>query len=235
MAAQIVVIEGSSVGTEFPLEDRIICEVGSSDDADLTLPDEDIVPVHLKIYRENADYHIFDLSGRGFLINGNRSLKHALKAGDVVALGSHALRFEVTADEDDDAPLKTRIDAGESDGDSSDDDSSPQFASKADVAARSTGAELQAIKGNDTGKVFALGDRPMSILGRGIATDITVWDIRVSRVHCRIDGRGGEYTVSDMNSSNGTYVNGVRLKKPEKLKPGDFIKLGSTVLQFDKV
>jgi pSer/pThr/pTyr-binding forkhead associated (FHA) protein len=70
------------------------------------------------------------------------------------------------------------------------------------------------------------------IMGRGVSTDITLWDIRCSRAHCRIDRRGDAYQVSDLNSSNGTYVNGQKLKAPHRLQAGDMIKLGASVLQF---
>jgi len=71
----------------------------------------------------------------------------------------------------------------------------------------------------------------MFIIGRGVATDITVWDIRVSRVHCRIDRDETGYVVTDLNAANGTFVNGQKIET-HRLKPGDEIKVGSTVLQY---
>jgi len=223
MTARLCVIEGASEGTVFDLKDRIIFEVGSGDGVDCPLDDPDIVGVHLKIYRENQDFHVFDLSGRGFLVNGRRSLKHALMPGDVVTIGSHALRFEnEAAAEDHTIPAPAPSSAA-----------GPTGTQVERGGARRV--ELQAIKGNDTGKVYDLVAKPMHILGRGIATDITVWDIRVSRVHARVDGKDGGFFVSDLNSANGTYVNGERLEGSHELANGDYIKLGSTIFHFEEV
>lgn len=230
MTAKIVIVEGATETKEYPLEGKVIFEVGQEPGVDISLDDPDVVPVHLKIYQENDEFHAFDLSGRGFLVNGRRNLKHSLRSGDLIAIGNHALRFE-----DEEAPgagreVGTSTEHGE--------DENLQLMSRADGVTRPQSneprAELQVIKGNDAGKVFSLIEKPMSVMGRGIATDITVWDIRASRIHCRIDGRDERYVISDMNSSNGTYVNGIKLKKPHTLKAGDTIKIGSSVLQFDQ-
>lgn len=233
MPAQLVIIEGQSEsesrGQPISLEHRVIFEIGRSDDADLTLNDPDIVPVHLKIYKEKKEFHIFDLSGRGFLVNGRRRLKHHLIHEDIIAIGSHAIRFEQYITNESSPELdyvKTVPDV---------DREELAFMSQAGAPAEESAgpkAELKAIKGNDTGKTFDILNRPMSVMGRGIATDITVWDIRCSRVHARIDSAEATYTVSDMNSSNGTYVNGRKIESPVPLKSGDTIKIGSTTLQF---
>ena len=233
MPAQLVIIEGPSEsqtrGQPISLEDRVIFEIGRSDDADLTLDDPDIVPVHLKVYKEKKEFHIFDLSGRGFLVNGRRRLKHHLQHEDIVAIGSHAIRFEqyITNESSPEVDyVKTVPDV---------DREELAFMSQAGAPAQeppTPKVELKAIKGNDAGKTFDLLNRPMSVMGRGIATDITVWDIRCSRVHARIDSVENAYTLSDMNSSNGTYVNGRKVESPVTLKSGDTIKIGSTTLQF---
>jgi pSer/pThr/pTyr-binding forkhead associated (FHA) protein len=230
MPAQLVVVEGSSQRAPILLNDRVIFEIGRSEDADLHLNDPDIVPIHLKIYKENKEFHVFDLSGRGFLVNGRRRLKHHLKHQDMIAIGSHALRFEddpALEPEPSNDHVATVVDA--------DSDDSIAFKSHAGISATvDPVVELEALKGNDTGKKFDLLNRPMSVMGRGIATDITVWDIRCSRIHCRIDGQGDQYTLSDMNSSNGTFVNGRKIDNPVLLRAGDTIKIGSTTLQFNQ-
>jgi pSer/pThr/pTyr-binding forkhead associated (FHA) protein len=43
-------------------------------------------------------------------------------------------------------------------------------------------------------------------------------------------GAGGEYLIEDLASTNGTYVNGVRVQAPVALSPGDMIDLGTTRL-----
>ena len=70
------------------------------------------------------------------------------------------------------------------------------------------------------------------ILGRQAGRGLTVDDGTVSREHARIFLRGGTYQVADLNSSNGTFVNGRRITRSE-LRPGDVLKLGSVELRFE--
>lgn len=55
----------------------------------------------------------------------------------------------------------------------------------------------------------------------------------ISRVHCRIDNRNGNYTITDLQSANGTYVNRVRLQpnQPHPIKNGDVIRLANSDFQ----
>jgi pSer/pThr/pTyr-binding forkhead associated (FHA) protein len=56
-----------------------------------------------------------------------------------------------------------------------------------------------------------LEDFPVYI-GRGAGADIRVEDVYVSRLHCEIIARDGNLVVNDLNSKNGTFVNGVRME-----------------------
>lgn len=55
----------------------------------------------------------------------------------------------------------------------------------------------------------------------------------ISRVHCRIDRIGDDYTVTDLQSANGTFVNRIRLQpnKPHPIKDGDMIRLANSDFQ----
>lgn len=56
----------------------------------------------------------------------------------------------------------------------------------------------------------------------------------ISRIHCRIDNKAGQYTVTDLQSANGTFVNRVRLQanRPQAIKNGDIIRLANSDFQF---
>jgi len=71
-----------------------------------------------------------------------------------------------------------------------------------------------------------------NVLGR--APDATVWIDApgVSRHHARILIRGGDATVEDLGSKNGTYVRDRRVATPLPLCDGDQIRLGSVVITF---
>jgi pSer/pThr/pTyr-binding forkhead associated (FHA) protein len=64
------------------------------------------------------------------------------------------------------------------------------------------------------------------LVGRGSDCDLRVNDEDVSRHHCLIRVRGQEASLSDLGSSNGTFVNGKRVLSQVALNSGDEIRLG---------
>ena len=66
-------------------------------------------------------------------------------------------------------------------------------------------------------------------LGRDITNDIVINDPEVSRHHLRMTRGAGGFTIEDLGSTNGTFVNGQRLTGARPLRPGDMVGLGETV------
>lgn len=66
-------------------------------------------------------------------------------------------------------------------------------------------------------------------LGRDITNDIVINDPEVSRHHLRLTRGGGGFTIEDLGSTNGTFINGQRLTGARPLRPGDMVGLGETV------
>ena len=64
--------------------------------------------------------------------------------------------------------------------------------------------------------------------------DVCLEDISVSRIHARVVKEEEKVYIEDLNSTNGTLINGQRLQPYEKrkLEEGDEIKCGKTVLIF---
>lgn len=87
--------------------------------------------------------------------------------------------------------------------------------------------------GTKDGLKFPLGRRGV-IIGRRRTSDIRIEDTNVSRVHASIDCVGEEYFLTDLGSTNGTYVNGARINK-RKLAAGDLVRIGTTILEFKVV
>jgi predicted component of type VI protein secretion system len=75
-------------------------------------------------------------------------------------------------------------------------------------------------------------DRPASIVGRDATCDIQIDNLGVSRAHCQFVKRGDTYIVQDMNSANGTYVNGQKVGE-HYLKDGDEVLIGKFLIKFD--
>src|SRR5437762_6685942 len=73
------------------------------------------------------------------------------------------------------------------------------------------------------------------MLGRGDAADFTNDDERASRLHVRITSKDDVWTVDDLGAANGTFVNGSRIRGAARLRHGDEIRMGRTVLKFEIV
>jgi predicted component of type VI protein secretion system len=76
-----------------------------------------------------------------------------------------------------------------------------------------------------TRKVFAVRP-PQAILGRAKGNTLRIPSSEVSRQHCRLLLQDGVVTVEDLDSVNGTFLNGKRLKQAEVVRPGDRLELG---------
>jgi len=76
-----------------------------------------------------------------------------------------------------------------------------------------------------------LSDNPLTV-GRSPDADIITLDERASRMHCGVRLWDGEYYVKDLKSKNGTYLNQKRVEMA-KIKPGDKIRLGNSILTVD--
>jgi hypothetical protein len=70
-----------------------------------------------------------------------------------------------------------------------------------------------------------------NIIGRDVNCNITINDSTVSSTHAVILFRSGKYSITDQQSSHGTFVNGEDIElEPRYLKDGDIIRLGKTIL-----
>jgi len=88
------------------------------------------------------------------------------------------------------------------------------------------------IRGSGPPELFPL-DRDRITIGRSEGNDVTLRDDRlVSHVHAVIESYGASFSLRDLGSSNGTFVNGQSLVGEQVLRPGDEIRLGRTQLLF---
>ncbi len=88
------------------------------------------------------------------------------------------------------------------------------------------------LDGDGTGAEYRLNKR-VTKLGRDRGNDIVLGaDREISRFHAEIKRTGEAYTLVDMISRFGTYVNGVKIREKE-LRAGDRIRIGQTTLGFD--
>jgi DNA-binding winged helix-turn-helix (wHTH) protein len=72
----------------------------------------------------------------------------------------------------------------------------------------------------------------VNVIGREPPATIRIEGRGLSRNHARIQVSGGDATLEDLGSKNGTYVNGRRITTPVRLSDGDEIRLGAISLTF---
>lgn len=91
---------------------------------------------------------------------------------------------------------------------------------------------LVVVDGPSSGQTFYL-DEPAISIGRLGSNDICLEDPFVSRHHCVIRNEDDECLIEDLNSANGTYVNGERVNKG-LLKEGCLIQIGASQFIFKR-
>lgn len=99
------------------------------------------------------------------------------------------------------------------------------------------GESLQEEQTPDMTQNFQEPFRPLPkaqwMIGRSRTCDFVIPAIRVSRQHCLLTRMpDGLFIIEDLSSTNGTFINGIRLKEPTPLYPGDQISLADTHLTF---
>ncbi len=69
-------------------------------------------------------------------------------------------------------------------------------------------------------------------IGRADGCAIRLQDTYVSQVHARLAGKDGAWTVEDLGSTNGTYLNDRKVVAPVEVHAGDVVRVGQTVLEL---
>lgn len=76
-------------------------------------------------------------------------------------------------------------------------------------------------------------DSEMFLVGRLSTADLSIADGRLSREHLKIERFGDIFVASDLNSSNGTTLNGKKLDRPTRLQNGDVLNLGGLEIKTE--
>lgn len=95
----------------------------------------------------------------------------------------------------------------------------------------SDGYALKFISGKYQGGEFPLKGEKQLIIGRSSELDMVLVEDMVSRKHAKISLVSGKITIEDLGSTNGTFVNGEKVKT-SRLKEGDRILIGTSILKL---
>ena len=91
--------------------------------------------------------------------------------------------------------------------------------------------QLSVVEGPDAGRALALGPTTLRI-GTAAGSHLRLSDPTVSRVHCQVTPRRDGFRLSDSGSTNGTFVDGVRVRDADLLR-GALVRIGATALRFE--
>jgi pSer/pThr/pTyr-binding forkhead associated (FHA) protein len=172
---------------------------------------------HAHIEKVAQGYLLHDLnSSNGTLVNGQRVNRQLLQAGDIIQIGTTQFRFAAVLE-------AARVGHGQP---------SPANVPMGARPPSSTNIGVRVISGTAAPSWAGLRQGQLQI-GRDGANDLVVTDEQTSRFHARISQTPSAYVIEDLNSANGTYVNGQRISQPTHLNNGDMLKIGDAELRFE--
>ena len=186
---------------------------------------------HAEVVFERGAYWVRDRGSRnGTSVNGEKITSRCeLKDGDEIEIGSTRMKFiwDKSRQEEEDDEDKTRV-------------------ASADLGKKAPGQQvmqkkdrgnievkLRVVDGPLHGGVFQNWESPLTI-GRGLENNVVLLDDAVSTAHAQIVQEGETYFIVDLKSSNGTFLDGIKVQKTP-LRNGGKIKVGVSTLVFDTV
>jgi len=234
----LFISRGKEEEKRFLLKNLSVFEGGRATGSHILLKDESVAFCHFRICKNESEYSIYDQgSSKGTLVNGERVEKTILNPGDLIQAGNVQLQFDLV-DESTPGQLASSAPVME-EGDDSRSEREPAGGGREKRGKRKGKGKalipaLVVIDGKDKGKTFLLNEKERYKIGRATSSDLKLTDEKISRQHCLVEAVRDHYIIIDLNSSNGTVVNGERIKKTV-LKNGDYIRLGFTMMKYDMV
>ena len=99
-----------------------------------------------------------------------------------------------------------------------------------EVARTSKPHRLELVRGPDSPREIELTEGT-TVVGRSTTADLRIDSSELSRTHLSLTFVDGEYLIQDLNSSNGVYLNGVKIHSAT-LRDGDQIQVGGVILVY---
>lgn len=91
---------------------------------------------------------------------------------------------------------------------------------------------LRTAEGAEPPVTFRILPGSIKTIGRATGADFILDANLVSRVHCRLTAGAGEIELEDLDSTNGTFVNGERVERRARVRAGDRIGVGRVELEI---
>jgi len=202
---RVLLLFGDEVLESLPFDGRPL-EVGRARGNDLVVPDSGVADFHLVLRRGPDGPVAVDRTGRGLPDGDAVSDRMRLEPGTRLALGRFALTVVESAP---DAPEMRQTCAVR-------------------LGATKPLGPLALVRSDDPTSRYEI--RPSETwIGSAAQNHVVLADRFVSAMHCRIRAEGAVLVVRDLESRNGTFVNGVRVSAAE-IHPGTRLRIGATEL-----
>ena len=108
--------------------------------------------------------------------------------------------------------------------------SKPTASSAAPRRRKAPPKELFVTDAEGGSRTYPMTQEPLQI-GRSESCQVILQDTYASQMHARVYPKDGEWFVEDLGSTNGTYLNRVKVSQPAPVGPGDEIRIGKTSLE----
>lgn len=214
-------------GTEPEIRDfdQEIITMGRHSSNDIQIPHNGASRQHCKIFFEDGNYFLIDPgSANGTMLNNRKvpmKRNQLLKDGDIIGVECFNLKFK-TMD---------RV-AVKGPGENTDEVALRVVREVLGSLQSKTNPTLEVVSGPNKGRVIEFDkDVQQVIAGRSDNCDLVLNDPMISRRNTKIRRDWSGVTVFDMNSKNGTYVNGKKITE-QVLKDGDEVRIGESKIYF---
>ena len=193
--------------------------IGRDAGSDVVVPGTDVSRNHAEISVGVSGYVLRDLSANGVFVNATRTGDaHPLRRGDVIRIGAEEFRFYADHVEPRVAPSEQAANT--------------ERAYELSSTVAPTLATLEVVnEGATKGTVYSIRS-PLAHVGRGDHNDVVIADDSVSDSHAKLQRRDSGWFVVDIDSTNGTYVSGERVRGERQLKHMTAVRFGGVKVIF---
>ena len=201
------------------------------DKGDIILNDRECSSTHCQIQNIDGQYHIFDMnSTNGTFVNSERIVKAKLKSDDVIKMGSSTFRFQL---EEESKVRHISTVFKNKKGENNSKSSLVDTLIETELRSQKESIINIKIRYHD-GKADEFDLRQKIIfIGRASSFGKFDQDPEISRRHVKIKlNDTGEIFFEDQGSTNGTFLNGKKVKGMHILKPSDTIQAGLTKIKI---
>jgi pSer/pThr/pTyr-binding forkhead associated (FHA) protein len=229
-------------GREYTIGDQPL-SLGRDAGSDVVVSGHEVSRQHAEIRRDPDGYILVDMSVNGTYVNGQRIGKtHRLARADVIRVGNDEFRFYADARQS--GPQVMPAGAAEPEAVPSEPPpGAPQRLSDTmlgvplgrNTPPSPTAAPLASLlfrSGELKGKRLPI-KVPVVNIGRGDYNDVVIADPSVSTMHAKLQRRDAIWILTDLGSTNGTFVEGERLTGEMPLSPGTTLKFGDVSALFE--